>query len=94
MRRNIYFGDYLVPQGDGTAGRQREHVRLQQRRATYSTLFIGILVFIGLAAPPAFSQNDHFALVVTGASGSEEFQQKFSKWSTQLIDILQKDLLH
>jgi hypothetical protein len=54
---------------------------------------IVLLVWFSIVPHFAFAQPEHFALLVTGSSGNDEFQDKFSKWSTQLIEILQKDLL-
>lgn len=53
---------------------------------------IAILVCLGLLVEPALSEANHFALIVSGASGDEEFREKFWKWSTQLVAILQTEL--
>lgn len=77
-----------------TAFRQFAHALGQLTWESTGPSLIYILVGIGLAPHLAFTQPEHFALVVTGASGNNEFHDKFSKWSTQLIEILQKDLLY
>jgi len=76
-----------------TTTREFEHALGRHTRGRI--WWYGICILIGISLDPrmAFPQVEKFALLVTGASGNNEFHGKFSNWSTQLIEILQKDLL-
>ena len=41
----------------------------------------------GLGAGPALAQ-DHYTLLVTGASGGEKFKEKHDRWRTALVTAL------
>ncbi len=96
MKKSCYFEETFA---DGSAQFRATCRKFAAglRRQTWRKLWryrIGILLWFSLAPYLAFAQPEHFALLVTGASGNDESHDKFSKWSTQLLEILQKDLLY
>ena len=95
MRRSYNFRKTVVNSlADFATGCRNFKVELgQQSNGKLWRCRIVILAWFSLVLHPSFAQPEHFALLVTGSSGNDEFRDKFSKWSTQLIEILRKDLL-
>ncbi len=53
-------------------------------------ILISLLIFFGLTTLYALPSN--YALIVSSASGDEEFKEKFWGWSNQMVQILRQDL--
>lgn len=52
-----------------------------------------LLIFFYLLAPaPGFAQASSYALIVSSASGTEEFKEKFWSWSSQLVQTLRDEM--
>jgi hypothetical protein len=95
MKRSCYFQDaFLNGFADFAATCPKFEVDLRYPSCgKLWRYWIVILVWFSLVPHLAIAQAEHFAMLVTGTSGNDEFHDKFSKWSAQLIEILQKDLL-
>ena len=44
-----------------------------------------ITVIVSIASPRAVVAADHYALIVTGASGGQQYAQKYAAWRTSLV---------
>lgn len=55
---------------------------------TKLTLVTALVTVIGLAAPSARDAEERYVLIVSGASGGEEYSETFSRWTAELSNTL------
>jgi hypothetical protein len=68
------------------------HEPTKPRKRHSSTLVscfrVFVAAFVTLVSAPVASAADHYALIVTGASGGPEYAQKYDEWRSSLATIL------